>query len=384
MRSLLFPLLLLGCLCSFFLFACDNKTTTEPSSTDVVVADSLPSTPPLIERQVSGLPVVLVVRTAMATVYERPDFSAALVTNYQQGDSLLFTNRVTETYSNKTLEGLTYQEPWLRIILPNEKMAWVYGAHVQFDAQAQPALAKLVLYPRVAALFGNNLAQQIGIYQQEASGIRTLPGFRTLYTRAQHIKDTLELRLANYARANTAASTADFFWLNELLEGLLLHHVPEQNKHYLFRDLTHWKNISLQTPSMVDDHFMELLLACYPADSIAYYYYGWQLPLDEQRFCSLLGSGIHSDVLTQIDSAIDTSSYFRPEINQIKQALIDDIATNRNFWMPLPAVQNELDSILKKNYAFLNSGDRVALKTKRAFLKAPQDHQLVLNLFEKG
>ncbi|MGH1335283.1 MAG: hypothetical protein ACRBFS_04080 [Aureispira sp.] len=372
--------LLLALLVNAF-FACKNsKDPTPPNNLPAI--DSTPKAPVFTERQVTGLPIVLVVRTTSAQAHERPDFAAPVVATYQKEDSLVFTNRATEQHSTQLLEGFTYQEPWLRIILPNQKMAWIYGAMVSFNAQTQPALAELVLYPRVTALFGADLAQQMGIYQKEVQNTSSLPGFHALYNRAQNIKDSLEWHFTNLLHSNPNTPETDFFWLNELLDGLLLHYIPEQKKYYLFRDLKRWQQISQETPAVEDDAFMEALLAAYPADSIAYYYYGWQLPLEDQSSCSLLGSNIHATALEKIATALDSASYFLPELQALQQAILDDITTSDRYWMPSEAIQEELDRILQKNYAFLDRGNRVALKTKRTFLSAPKEHDLVLNLFE--
>lgn len=375
-----FPIYLLLLFLTTFV-ACQNQT--EPSEDAVVpIEDSAAINPPTFtEQQVPGKPVILVVRTNTAKAHQQPDFEAPIVGHYQKEDSLVFTNRVTQELSTQLVEGLPYQEPWLRIILPNQEMAWVYGAHVDFEAAAQPALADLVLYPRVAALFGEELAQQMGLYQKEIPLTGSLPAFRSLYSRAQLIKDSLEQQLTNLQLAHPNLSP-NFFWLNGLLQGLTLHYIPEQNQYYLFRDLKQWLSISQQTPALADDAFLEVLLASYPADSMAYYYYGWQLPLEDKGWCSLLGTGIHEQVLEKLDSAWDSSSYFLPELQTIQQAVLEDIATSNQYWMPLPAVQKELDSILQREYPFFTRGDWVALKTKRAFLTAPQEHDLVLNLFE--
>lgn len=366
------------------LVACQNTSESSTTTNKSNLSDSIPSSsaPTFVERQVAGFPVVLIVRTTTAQAYERPDFSAPVVAHYQKEDSLIFTNRITEGLTSKLLEGLTYKEPWLRVILPSQKMAWIYGAHVSFDAQAQQDLTNLVLYPRATALFGTSLAQQINIYQKEIKAISSLPGFRTLYSRAQRIKDSLEWQLNHYTQLQTSSSAADFFWLNELLDGLLLHYIPEQQKYYLFRDLATWQKLSQQTPAVEDDAFIEVLLACYPTDSIPYYYHGWQLPLEDKRLCSLLGSGIHTTILEKLATALDSATYFLPELQQIKENIIDDITTNSIYWMDQQAIKNELDNILQKNYPFLDRNNRVALKTKRSFLDSPEKHALVLNLFE--
>lgn len=361
--------------------ACQNNSQPN-SNLPHTTADSLATPPPIVEQRVTGSPVLLTVRTAEAQVHERPDFDAPVVAHYQQGDSLTFTNRITQQQSKRLLEGFDYQEPWLRVILPNQEMAWVYGATVNFDAQLQPALAELVLYPRLAALFGPNLAQQISIYQKEQATNHSMPGFRTLYSRSQNIKDSLEFYLDHFMNTNAATVNTDFFWLNELLDGLMLHYIPEQKKYYLFRDLKAWQALSQQTPAPEDDAFVEVLLAAYPSDSISYYYYGWELPFGENSFCSLLGSGVHAQVLAQLDQALDSNSYFLSELQDIQQAVLDDITTAQQYWMPQSAVQQELQQILKQQYAFLNRGNIIALKTKLSFLQDPEKHALVLNLFE--
>lgn len=346
--------------------------------------DSISTPPAPSIQQVAGSPILLVVRTASAKVYEYPNFTAPALDTYYKEDSLVFTNRVTTTATIQELEGLQYKEPWLRIILPNQEMAWIHGANISFDAHAQPALADLVLYPRVSNLFSTSLAQKIGIYQQEMPRTGTLPAFRTLYSRAQLLKDSLEFHLDHYTYNHPTAAATDFFWLNDLFDGLLLHYVPEQNKHYLFRDFKKWRQLSEQTASLADDAFVEVLLATYPADSIGYHYYGWLLPWEEDNVCSLLGSGIHQNVLNKLAIALDSNSYFLPELQVIKDAVLKDLTTASDYWMPLQAVQSELDSILQKNYPFLDTGDRIALKTKRSFLDAPGKHAIVLNLFEGG
>lgn len=359
--------------------ACKNDTPKPPTPPDAV--DSTKQEPPKPKIiPIDGQPISLVVTTRQAIIRVAPSIEAAEIARRSKGDSLLFTNRISQFNTAIKLEGVAYNEPWLRVILEDNTMGWIYGACINFDARQQVQLKEKVLDQRAVALFGFSLAQQIAAYQKEVSSTSTLPAFRTLYSRAKILKDSLEQQMEIYVK--TAQELPDFFWLNELMDGLLVHYIEDQNKYYLFKDLRIWQSISSQTLEKEDDTFVEMLLATYPSDSIAFYFYGWELPIDSHTRCSLLGSNIHSNVLDKIQVALDSNSYFNTEINDLKQALIDDIAVSEQYWLPLEQIQEELELIIKKQYPFLSSGDRIALKTRRQLLQKHVENNITINLFE--
>lgn len=359
--------------------ACQSDAPTPP---DLALKDSttiVPIDTPSLEV-LTGLPVTLVVRVPQTPVYQAPDFLSNVLQTVFEGDSLPFTNRLTTQRKHQTIQGITYHEPWLRVLLPDDQLGWIHAPTVQFDAAFQPELTQSILYPRAADLFGPSIAQQLGIYQQELQTVRTLPGFRALYTRAHELKDSLEMIMRAYAQRSPNYKP-DFFWLNDLMPGFLVHQLPEQ-RYFLFKELRIWQEAASYTPALEDDQFVATLLAAWPTDSIAYFYYGWQLPLDSVGYCSLLGSGIHEAVLQQLEQNRDSSRYFESELQNLRRDLIYDITTSTHFWMPLPAILTELDSILAHPYTCLEERDRIALHTKRHFLQTPQDYQLIVNLFE--
>lgn len=331
---------------------------------------------------IDGQPISLVVTTRQAIIRAAPSIDAAEIARRSKGDSLLFTNRVSQFNTAIKLEGIAYNEPWLRVILEDNTMGWVYGACINFDARQQIQLKEKVLDQRAVALFGSSLAQQIAAYQKEVQSASTLPAFRTLYSRAQILKDSLEQQMAIHVKM--AEELPDFFWLNELMDGLLIHYIEDENKYYLFKDLRIWQSISKQTAVKEDDNFVDVLLAAYPSDSISFYFYGWELPIDSNTMCSLLGSNIHLDVLDKIKIALDSNSngYFNTEIKDLKQALVDDIAVAEQYWLPLEQIQTELELIIKRNYPFLDSGNMIALKTRRQLLQKHVENKIAVNLFE--
>lgn len=372
-------MLLLVAFCSAF-FACQPSN---PSPPPVIGSDSTttPSIDTLTFETLTGLPVTLVVRMASTPIYEAPRLNAPVLQTALEGDSLPFANRMTTQRIPQTLQGLSYEEPWLRVLLAENQLGWVYGGAVRFDAYRQPALTQALLYPRAERLFGASLTRQLGIYAQEWQASRTLPGFRTLYSRAQLLKDSLEAQMTAYVQ-RTPEVVPDFFWLNDLLPGLLVHYLPKEERYYLFKELAAWRRVAFQTAKEEDDKFVEVLLSAWPSDSIEYRYYGWQLPVDSLGLSSLLGSGIHLQVLDRLALTLDSNAYFKEELKGLREAVLYDVSTSDAYWMPLPAVLSELDSILGRSYPFLTSGDLVALQTKRQLLESPEKNRIVVNLFE--
>lgn len=377
MKNTIYYLLFITIIISFS--ACKNNKNNEVSDT---AKDSTLVEIPLEIISLEGLPFSLVVTTQTAIIREEPSLGAAEITRKSKGDSLLFTNKISDYNTPIKIEGIDYNEPWLRVILEGNKMGWVYGGNINFKAINHKELKEKVLDQRAVALFGKSLAQQIAIYQKETQTTVTLPAFRTLYSRAQTLKDSLEHLMEIHLRSAEKTSLPDFFWLNELMTGLTVYYVESKNKYYLFKDLKFWKNLSLKTIySDQDDTFIDLLLAVYP-DSSEYYFYGWQLPVDDAITCSMLGSNIHQEVLNKIELTIDSNSYFKNEILEIKKAIIDDITIAKYYWLSLESINTELSSIIKKQYPFMVPSDWVELKTKRQLLDNYQQNGFVLNLFE--
>lgn len=377
MKNLTQYLLLILFIYSFV--ACKNDSPKAPTPPDLGDSTIQKKPSPKV-IPIDGQPISLVVTTRQAIIRVAPSIESAEIARRSKGDSLLFTNRISQFNTAIKLEGIAYNEPWLRVILEGNTMGWIYGACINFDATQQVQLKEKVLDQRAVALFGSSLAQQIAAYQKEVISTSTLPAFRTLYSRAKILKDGLEQQMAVHLKS--AQELPDFFWLNELMDGLLVHYIEEENKYYLFKDLRVWQKISQQTMTKEDDNFVEVLLATYSSDSIGFHFHGWELPIDSNTMCSLLGSNIHSQVLDKIEIALDSNGYFNTEIYDLKQALIDDIAVAEQYWLPLEPIQEELNKIIKKKYSFLSAGDRIALRTRRQLLQKHVENNIAINLFE--
>ncbi|MCH2023481.1 MAG: hypothetical protein MK207_13480 [Saprospiraceae bacterium] len=332
---------------------------------------------------INGSAISLRITTNYAVIRKNPSINSPEISRKMKGDSVLFNNKITPYNRSIKIEGIQYNEPWLQILLEENKFGWIYGGCIDFKASKNVQLKEKVLDQRALNFFGPSLAQQITTYHNKAQNITTLSAFNSIFSMSQLLKDNLE----DYMNLNIpmlkSTQLPDFFWLNELIDGMLVHYIPEHQKYYLFKDLKYWQKISQKTLEPEDNNFIELLMAIYPEDSIEYIYYGWELPIDSTITCSLLGSDIHYNILEKmILVSSDSNKYFKLETQKLKQALVDDISKNKHYWMPLDSIQKELTYIIDKNFKCLEKHDWIAIKTQKKILNEHQKNNIQINLFD--
>jgi len=160
--------LLLILLFVYSFIACENDSAQTPTPPKLIDS-TLQEKPKLKIIPIDGQPVSLVVTTRQAIIRVAPSIDAVEIARRSKGDSLLFTNRISQFNTAIKLEGVTYNEPWLRVILEDNAMGWIYGACINFDATQQIQLKEKVLDQRAVTLFGTSLAQQIANYQKEVT-----------------------------------------------------------------------------------------------------------------------------------------------------------------------------------------------------------------------
>jgi hypothetical protein len=364
-HRIIFLLLLIGCI------GCQTGTKEETEVNTENKADSLRSD--WVLERIDGMPISMGISSAEAVVYDKCGEGKKELMTYYRGDSVVFANQLMrEKRSERN------SVPWLKVVFGNNQMGWIDGNAVGFDANGNEVLTDRVLIPKAANLLGANLAQQLQIYNREVAEIQTLSGFRLLVTRAQTISDSIAIKLNQHS----SELGSDFFWLNQITPGLLLHYLEEQQEYTLYRDFRIWQKWAKKTPTVTDDDFIAVFLKVYQTDSIEYAFYDWEMPIDKGVSCSLLGSEIHSEVLQEMTIMRDTSGYFSEEIVELKQNLVNDISLSNRYWLMAESVLEELDSILAKNYTVLNDNDQVELKNRRQILKKYAENGIEMGLFD--
>ena len=86
------------------------------------------------------------------------------------------------------------------------------------------------------------------------------------------------------------------------------------------------------------------------------------LPSRMDRYYSLLGRGIHFDLLTHIEELYVSEPFLEPELRQISQDLLGDILdTPFGYWEQQEVIVKELESICQYSWTILREADQVLL-----------------------
>jgi hypothetical protein len=372
---------------AFFALLAFSACGGEPTPPAPPLVDTIP--PPVAPIQTNAEGLLLVVATQIAIVRQNPDIGAPEISRFRKGDTLLFANQISAHTLSMKLEGVQYDEPWLRVYLPaqpNQPSAagWVYGGSLQFVNLLDAQVRELVIDRRIRTVLGEKWLNPLASYRRQMQQIQTSTAFHTSWQRAEALADSLEFIINNLTEQQLRKrdTLPNFFWLNDILDNsLLIHWVEEHQRYYLWHDLRYWQQKSLMTAEDADDEFIRTQIMAYASDSIEFWLPDWQIYLDKE-VCSMLGSGLHRRILDSAQLALSRDTLFQPQYFQTKDALIIDVINSRFFWLPAAAAQTEIDSILLN--PLLSRADRIALQARRSQLDSCQLHQLRPNVSEQG
>lgn len=381
MKKMLMKQRLFFILIVFFLISCNNENKEN-------IDDKKENKEHLknkVERTTTtdGVDVSLLVTAKFAPFRVDPDPGAEEILRLKEGENLEYLNVLSTFTTPMKIQGIEYDEPWLKAKTKDGKEGWIYAGAVSFKGMSDKKLAELVFDRRLFKLLGDDLTHQLKVYQKEMADLRSLPAFRMLFRRSEELRTSIDNIVNQKLALAPKDSLPDFFWLNEAFPGFIVHLVNKNKKYRLFRNFAQWKNLSEQTTDKSDDLFVEVYLKSYRSDSIEYVHADWRMELENEHY-SLLGRGIHKEIFDAIELALAESDDFRNELMRIKLKLLDDISFSLDFWESKENILKELDDILKTEYKMLSKTERVELASKRKMIQSSKNYDIRTGLFDGG
>jgi hypothetical protein len=330
-----------------------------------------------------GKDIKLKVSAKMAILRSAPDAASLEITRLKEGDFLDYLNILTTFTTPLIIQGIEYDEPWLKAKTKSGKEGWIYAGNISFEGLSDKKLAEMVFDRRLYKVFGNDLTKDLKYYQREMEDLRTLPAFRMLYRRSEDLRKSMDKVINEKLALAPKDSLPDFFWLNEAFPGFMVHLVNKNKSYKLFRDFKVWQSLAKESEEKTDDLFISVYLLAYRSDSIEFTHADWRLELDDEQY-SLLGRGIHKEILDAIEKALIESDDFKPELEPLKSKILDDISFSKDFWESKDAALKELEKILKTDYKILKKTERVELASVKNKLKDPLKYGIKTSLFDGG
>ena len=111
-------------ICLTLFFACKSDKTETP--TEPVVEEKV--------EQKEEAPPQLIIYTWVdkLRLRQEPNTKSSIVKELKEGEPLVFTGEQTDFTQKVNLRGVTYDEPWMKVVTNDEKIGWIYGGGVKF------------------------------------------------------------------------------------------------------------------------------------------------------------------------------------------------------------------------------------------------------------
>ncbi|MEN0003303.1 MAG: hypothetical protein AAF798_04140 [Bacteroidota bacterium] len=305
------------------------------------------------------------------SVFDQPE--GKLIKLLSPGTTIQETTQTTSYFSFLTIEGQTYCEPWLKIALPQQQEGWIFPNPNELAMRDSAAYIHWIHQKRMQAIWGERLVSSIHAYGKAFEAIQTAEDFVTTYQKGYALRDTLIVALSDASTLTAQRKLPDLFWLKACIPGFTPQLIHQEKDYYLFQDYKQWAAQAQRTKGKADDAFVDFLFQVFPVDSLEYTVPAWKIEYAEKQHYSLLGRGIHQQLLDRMQGLIDAETPFVESLNRIKRGLVEDITqADIAFWEPSAMAIQELDAILATAYTFLSQEDWIGLKSRRQQLEQPQ------------
>jgi len=306
---------------------------------------------------------------------------AQVIRTLTKGELLIDAKEVSDFTTPIRLRGIDFDEPWIKVHTTDDETGWVYGGALNPALQASPEAASLLLDKRLTTFFGESLTQKIQQYRNQFTKAATSEELAIAYLEGMDIVEQMNPVLEQRISVEDYDQLPDLFWLEQAFPAYQPTLVAEGTVYYLFADYRDWLEQARRTEGSEDDEFVSIALDLFPHDSIAHFYPAYFLQTWDYGGHSLLGRGIHLDILSKLNTAYQKGqSAFAPAIRSMTRSIIQDITNvDNSYWEDQSAITEEMQAILKKEWAVLSTEDEIALRARAQQFAEPQKHQISLN-----
>lgn len=358
-----------------FLFGCGG----EPAETSTTIDPK-----PIIKKEVKPQTATFIASMDHLRVRDSAGKKGEVIGNLSVGDKVVYAGEKSDFTTPVKLRGYPYSDPWLKIITENGDEGWVYGGGVNFGENMDNDLVKPLIDNRIEKLFGKKMSGEIQSFQHNFRTANNSEDLSKTYRQALELRDELVKTLHDDIEVADPQKAVNMDWLAHAMPGFINQLAAEGTMFHLFFYYEDWAKKARRTSGKEDNDFFELMYAIYPVDNIEHFFPGWFLQTWDYGGHSELGKGVHNRLLEQMNKLLAESDLFAPEIETLKNNLVQDITNTENtYWYDKKAILVELNAILAANYGILTSEDKVGLETRKKHFENPEENSIKLD-FRSG
>lgn len=292
-------------------------------------------------------------------VYDEPN--GQITGELSPGDYYQLNGEVSRRLYPRFRDTDTLLEPYLQVFLQDSSLAWVYADPSFFDHKESKL--EWQWKNRLQALLStDDLARLNQIRTDwmttETQSLPILLSFQAI----RQLRAEIEAALAIYPALPAEHYTA-------LLPGCWSFF--RDGKPAWWLDYNAWlEHSSHSSDSDAEKALFQFYVEkIYPPDGIEYTFPSWQFPVSREKAHSLLGRGIHFELLQALDSLSTKHPFVRTEWESLKTNILADITNPFNtYWEAWPKVEEELLAI-RQHEAWLLLGEEDLMRINTQYLR---------------
>lgn len=356
----------------FTLYSCGEDkpdTTTTPASNT-----------PIIKKEAQPKAVKLTAMMDHLRLRDSAGKDGKIIDNLASGETLIYSGEKSDFTTPVKLRGYNFNDFWLKIKTENGQEGWVYGGGIKFGDDLDNDLVKELTDNRLEKLFGKRNYAELQSFQDNFKRANNSEELSKAYRQALNLRDNLVQILHDDIEITDPQKAVDMDWLQQSLPGFITQLAAEGTMFHLFFYYEDWAKKARRTSGKEDNDFFELMYEIYPIDHIEHFFPAWFLQTWDYGGHSELGKGVHNNILEKMNKLLAESDLFAPEIETLKNNLINDITNEEiTYWYDKKAILVELNAILNANYGILTNEDKVALETRKKHFQNPEENGIKLD-----
>lgn len=271
--------------------------------------------------------------------------------------------------SQVSLNGVYYQGPWIKVEAGQGQQGWVPAWALESPAPGW------LLQKRIQAYFGRSILEKCEAIKENLANPENEKDLADAWRQSVQLRDTM-LQILSANAAIRPGLQMD--WLGEVLPGFIFQQMGARPT--LFADFGFWSRQALKTNGQQDDDFFKTCLVAYPADSIESVAASWEFPISETEALSNLGKGKHLEILLLLQKTMPANALFAPELDALREKVINDIFEEKRYWQSAEKILEELDELLASNPPVLKPAEKEAMEIRRRMFEMPAENGVSVNL----
>lgn len=195
------------------------------------------------------------------------------------------------------------------------------------------------------AYFGNLEITLLQQHKENHDNIQTPEDFQQFFRNAITLRSSMHQKLqrrAEYFKVEKGVTELpDASWFNEVAVGMQVKLVNKLNYRVIF-DYNDFLKKATNTKGKADDEYVKLMMESFDANTN---FPAWLKMTPNGKVCSVLGSGVHTELLLQMNKALAEGDIFYQEISKVKKQVINDIVFSTVYYKDYNKALSEIEQI---------------------------------------